>query len=215
MKIFLDTADISAIKDLASSGLIDGVTTNPSLIAKSGKEQTSVISQICEIIEGPVSAEVISTTRDEMLAEGKKLASIAKNVCIKLPTTLDGLKVSAELTKSGFLVNMTLCFSSPQAMLVAKTGATFVSPFIGRWDDIAINGMQIVHDIKTLYQNYNFQTQILGASIRHINHVIECMNIGVDVATIPPSLFEKLYSHPLTNQGLEIFLNDYKKSLAS
>jgi transaldolase len=212
MKIFLDSADVDAIKDLASSGLIDGVTTNPSLIAKSGKRLEFVIEDICKVVEGPVSAEVISLDLDGMLKEADKLSKIAPNVCIKLPITLDGLRASKILSDKGIATNVTLCFSVSQALLVAKTGAAFVSPFLGRWDDIGVDGLGLIEEIRGVFDNFGFETEILGASIRHPLHFLECAKIGVDVVTIPPSLFEKLYKHPLTDKGIEIFLTDYEKS---
>ena len=210
MLFFLDTADIKEIERLNSFGIIDGVTTNPSIIAKSGRNFKDTIAQICSIVKGPVSAEVISGEYDGMIKEANELISIANNVCIKLPTTMDGIKACKHLSDKGVLTNLTLCFSANQALLVAKAGASFVSPFIGRWDDISFNGLELIATIKEIYLNYGFTTKILAASVRHAVHVLECAKIGADVATLPPSLIEKLIQHPLTDKGLEIFANDWK-----
>lgn len=215
MKIFLDSADVAKIKELASTGLIDGVTTNPSIIAKSGRKFEDVIAEICQIIKGPVSAEVIALDCDGMLKEAEKLIKIAPNVCIKVPLTMDGLKACHVLSSKGVMVNVTLCFSVAQGLMAAKAGATFVSPFIGRWDDIGTNGMQLIAELRDVYNNYGFETEILAASVRHPIHFLEAAKIGADVATIPVDLFPKLISHPLTEKGIEIFLNDYKKSINS
>ena len=212
MKIFLDTADTKQIKAFASTGLVDGVTTNPSIIAKQGRKIQDVIAEICSIVTGPVSAEVISLDYEGMLKEAAELVKIAPNVCIKLPLTMDGLKACKTLTDNGTMVNVTLCFSAAQGLLAAKAGATFVSPFIGRLDDIGINGLELIAELRTVFNNYGFETEILAASIRHSIHFIEVAKIGADVATIPADLFPKLISHPLTEKGIEIFLNDYKKS---
>jgi transaldolase len=212
MLFFLDTADIKEIERLNSFGIIDGVTTNPSIIAKSGLDFKDTIAHICSVVKGPVSAEVISGEYDEMIKEAKELYSIAKNVCVKLPTTMDGLKACRYLSDKGIQTNLTLCFSANQALLVAKAGATFVSPFIGRWDDISFNGLELIVAIKEIYLNYGFQTKILAASVRHAVHVLECARIGADVATLPPALIEKLIQHPLTDKGLEIFKNDWKQT---
>lgn len=212
MEIFLDTADLSQIEALAPTGLIDGITTNPSIIAKSGKKIHDVIAQICSIIKGPVSAEVMSLDFEGMMKEAKELIQIAPNVCIKLPLTIDGLKACKHLTENGTMVNITLCFSASQGLMAAKAGATFISPFIGRWDDIGINGLELIAELRTIYNNYNFSTKILAASVRHPIHFLEVAKIGADVATIPADLFAKLISHPLTEQGIKIFLNDYNKS---
>jgi transaldolase len=212
MKIFLDTADIQKIKEFASTGLIDGITTNPSIIAKSGKDFKTVIAEICTLVSGPVSAEVISLETEGMLKEAEELIKIAKNVCIKLPITANGLKACKVLSDKGIMVNMTLCFSAAQGLMAAKAGATFVSPFIGRWDDIGINGMELISELRTIFNNYNFETQILAASARHPIHFLEAAQIGADVITISPDLFPKLISHPLTEKGIEIFLNDYNSS---
>ena len=210
MKIFLDTADIEKIKSLNELGIIDGVTTNPSIIAKSGRKFETVVAEICGIVEGPVSAEVISVTHEEMLREALILKDIAENICIKLPTTKDGIKTCYKLALEGIMVNMTLCFSPQQALLCAKAGASFVSPFIGRLDDIGHDGLNLISEIRQIYDNYGFETEILAASIRNSYHFTECAKIGADVATVPPSVVEALFSHPLTDKGLEIFLNDWK-----
>lgn len=212
MKFFVDTADIGEIREMNEAGLIDGVTTNPSLILKAGRPMRDVIAEICEAVDGPVSAEVTALTADEMIREGKLLAGIANNVCIKLPLTLDGLKACKALTDEGFETNVTLCFSATQALLAAKAGATYVSPFIGRLDDININGMELIADIRRIFDNYDFETQILAASIRTLNHVREAALIGADVATVPTSTLRALVKHPLTDKGLETFLSDWKKS---
>ena len=212
MKFFVDTADIGEIRELNEAGLIDGVTTNPSLILKAGRPMKDVIADICAAVEGPVSAEVTALTAEEMVREGKILAEIASNVCIKLPLTLDGLKACKHLTDEGFETNVTLCFSATQALLAAKAGATYVSPFIGRLDDININGMDLIADIRRIFDNYDFETQILAASIRTLNHVREAALIGADVATVPTSTLRALVKHPLTDKGLETFLSDWKKS---
>ena len=212
MKFFVDTADIGEIRELNEAGLIDGVTTNPSLILKAGRPMKDVIADICAAVEGPVSAEVTALTAEEMVREGKILAEIASNVCIKLPLTLDGLKACKHLTDEGFETNVTLCFSATQALLAAKAGATYVSPFIGRLDDININGMELIADIRRIFDNYDFETQILAASIRTLNHVREAALIGADVATVPTSTLKALVKHPLTDKGLETFLSDWKKT---
>ena len=212
MKFFVDTADIGEIREMNEAGLIDGVTTNPSLILKAGRPMKDVIADICAAVEGPVSAEVTALTAEEMVREGKILAEIASNVCIKLPLTLDGLKACKHLTDEGFETNVTLCFSATQALLAAKAGATYVSPFIGRLDDININGMDLIADIRRIFDNYDFETQILAASIRTLNHVREAALIGADVATVPTSTLKALVKHPLTDKGLETFLADWKKT---
>jgi len=212
MKFFVDTADIGEIREMNEAGLIDGVTTNPSLILKAGRPMKDVIADICAAVEGPVSAEVTALTAEEMVREGKILAEIASNVCIKLPLTLDGLKACKQLTDQGFETNVTLCFSATQALLAAKAGATYVSPFIGRLDDININGMDLIADIRRIFDNYDFETQILAASIRTLNHVREAALIGADVATVPTSTLKALVKHPLTDKGLETFLSDWKKT---
>lgn len=213
MKFFVDTADVGEIKELAATGLLDGVTTNPSLVAKSGGDFKEIIKEICAIVPGPVSAEVAATDYDGMMKEAKVLAKIAKNVTIKVPLTMDGLKACKALTSDGTMVNVTLCFSATQALLAAKAGATFVSPFIGRLDDIGVNGMDLIKEIRMIYDNYpDLSTDILAASIRTINHVKEAAMIGADVATIPPSILKQLVKHPLTDKGIEIFIADWKKT---
>jgi transaldolase len=212
MKFFVDTAEIKDIKELAATGLLDGVTTNPSLIAKSGRDFKEVIAEICNAVEGPVSAEVTALDADGMITEGKKLAKIAKNVAVKVPLTLDGLKACRTLSQAGTMVNVTLCFSANQALLAAKSGATFISPFIGRLDDINIDGMELIREIRQIYDNYDFTTEILAASIRTPNHVKEAALIGADVATVPPAVLKGLIKHPLTDKGIESFLADWKKT---
>lgn len=212
MKFFVDTADVDDIRELNDLGLLDGVTTNPSLILKSGRDIVEVTKEICSIVDGPVSAEVAATDYSEMMAEADVLAKIADNICIKLPLTLDGLKACKSLTDNGQQTNVTLCFSANQALLAAKAGATFISPFIGRLDDMAIDGMELIADIRTIYDNYDFDTEILAASIRTVNHVKEAALIGADVATIPPSTLKALVKHPLTDKGLDAFLADWAKT---
>lgn len=212
MKFFVDTADIADIKDLASTGMLDGVTTNPSLIAKSGRDFIEVVTEICGLTDGPVSAEVTALDAPTMLAEGRKLAKIAPNIAVKVPLTWDGLKACKTLSDEGTMVNVTLCFSANQALLAAKAGATFISPFIGRLDDINLDGLELIEEIRTIYDNYAFQTEILAASIRTANHVKEVAMIGADVATVPPAVLRGLAKHPLTDAGLEQFLSDWKKT---
>ena len=212
MKFFVDTADIAAIAELNDLGMVDGVTTNPSLILKSGRDILEVTKEICDLVSGPVSAEVIATEADAMIAEGRKLAAIAPNIAVKLPLTWDGLKACKVLTGEGHMVNVTLCFSANQALLAAKAGATFISPFIGRLDDINIDGMELIADIRTIYDNYGFETQILAASIRTVNHVLESARIGADVMTAPPAVIKAMAAHPLTDKGLETFLKDAAKA---
>ncbi|WP_119390278.1 fructose-6-phosphate aldolase [Taklimakanibacter lacteus] len=212
MKFFVDTAEIKEIKELAATGLLDGVTTNPSLIAKSGRDFKEVIAEICNAVEGPVSAEVTALDADGMITEGRKLAKIAKNVAVKVPLTLDGLKACRTLSQAGTMVNVTLCFSANQALLAAKSGATFISPFIGRLDDINIDGMELIREIRQIYDNYDFTTEILAASIRTPNHVKEAALIGADVATVPPAVLKGLAKHPLTDKGIESFMADWKKT---
>lgn len=212
MKFFIDTADISEIRDLATTGMVDGVTTNPSLVAKSGRDFKEVIAEICEVTPGPVSAEVIATTAEEMIAEGQKLCEIAPNVAVKVPLTWDGLKACRALADDGRMVNVTLCFSGNQALLAAKAGAAFISPFIGRLDDINLDGLELISEIREIYDNYDFDTEILAASIRTVNHISECAKIGADVATAPPAIIHKLVEHPLTDKGLAAFLADAQKS---
>ena len=211
MKFFADTADVKEIGDLAATGLLDGVTTNPSLIAKSGRNFFEVIAEICSIVPGPVSAEVAATDFETMLAEGKKLAGIAPNVCVKVPLTIAGLKTCKALSDEGTKVNVTLCFSPAQALLAAKAGATFISPFVGRLDDIGHDGMGLIADVVQIYQNYeNIQTEVLVASIRGTNHLVESARLGADVATMPPDVIKKLFQHPLTDKGLASFLKDWE-----
>jgi transaldolase len=212
MKFFVDTAEIKEIKELADTGLLDGVTTNPTLIAKSGRDFKEVIAEICKAVEGPVSAEVTALDAPSMIEEGKKLAKIAKNVAVKVPLTLDGLKACRTLTQGGTMVNVTLCFSANQALLAAKSGATFISPFIGRLDDINIDGMELIREIRHIYDNYDFTTEILAASIRTPNHVKDAALAGADVATVPPAVLKGLVKHPLTDKGIESFLADWKKT---
>jgi len=209
MKFFADTAEVKDIKELYDLGLLDGITTNPSLIAKSGRNIKEVIKEICDIVPGPVSAEVASTNFDGMMAEAEVLRKIADNVVIKLPLTLDGLRGVKKLTSEGTKVNVTLCFSANQALLAAKAGATYISPFIGRLDDINIEGMDLIRDIRTIYDNYAYTTEILAASIRTPNHVTQAALAGADVATIPPAIIKKLADHPLTKAGLEAFVKDW------
>jgi transaldolase len=212
MKFFVDTAEIDEIRELNETGMLDGVTTNPSLVAKSGRDFKDAIKEICSIVKGPVSAEVASTDYATMLKEGETLAKIAKNVTVKVPLTVDGLKACRALRAQGTMVNVTLCFSANQALLAAKCGATFISPFIGRLDDINLPGMQLIGDIRKIYDNFKFDTQILAASIRGVNHVSEAALAGADVATIPTSVFKKLYDHPLTDKGLASFVKDWKST---
>lgn len=213
MKFFVDTAEVSEIKELADTGLLDGVTTNPSLIAKSGRDFKTTIAEICTVVTGPVSAEVAALDFAGMMREADVLRKIAKNVTIKVPLTLDGLKACKALSSDGTMVNVTLCFSANQALLAAKAGATFVSPFIGRLDDIGLDGMELIRDIRTIYDNYpDFQTDILAASIRTVNHVKDAALIGADVATVPPAILKALVKHPLTESGLAQFVADWKKT---
>lgn len=212
MRFFVDTADIAAIRELHELGMVDGVTTNPSLILKSGRKIAEVTKEICDLVEGPVSAEVVAEKAEDMIREGKHLAQIAPNIAIKVPLTWDGLKACKQLTDEGHMVNVTLCFSAAQALLAAKAGATFISPFIGRLDDIGINGLQLIADIRTIYDNYGYETNILAASIRTGAHVTECAKIGADVITAPPAVIKGLANHVLTDKGLEMFNADWKKS---
>ena len=209
MKFFVDTADVNEIRELSDTGLLDGVTTNPSLIMKSGRDIMEVTKEICDIVDGPVSAEVTATDFEGMMKEAEVLSKIADNICIKVPLTMDGLKACKAITSSGRLVNVTLCFSANQALLAAKAGATFISPFIGRLDDMGIDGMDLIAEIRTIYDNYDFSTEILAASIRTVNHVKQAALIGSDVATVPPSVLKALVKHPLTDKGLEAFLADW------
>ena len=212
MKFFVDTAEIDAIAELNDLGTVDGVTTNPSLILKSGRNILEVTKEICDLVDGPVSAEVVALEADAMIAEGRKLAEIADNITIKLPLTWDGLKACKVLSGEGHMINVTLCFSANQALIAAKAGATFISPFIGRLDDINLDGMDLIQDIRTIYDNYGFETQILAASIRSVNHVLDAARIGADVMTAPPEVIKKLAAHPLTDKGLEQFMADWKKT---
>ena len=213
MQFFVDTADVSEIAALAETGMVDGVTTNPSLIMKSGRPMGDVIAEIAKIDEGPVSAEVTATTTPEKIAEGKKLAALAPNIAVKLPLTWDGLKACRALTGDGHMVNVTLCFSSAQALLAAKAGATFISPFIGRIDDMGLEGMKLIEEIRSIYDNYDdLSTEILAASVRTTNHVQQAAIAGADVATVPPAVLKKLVEHPLTDKGLAQFLADWNKT---
>ncbi len=212
MKLFLDTAVLDDIAALAATGLVDGVTTNPSLIAKSGADISETIAAICAMVSGPVSAEVTATDAAGMLKEGRYLAGIADNVAVKLPLTPDGLLVCKQLSDAGVMVNVTLCFSAAQALLAAKAGARFISPFIGRLDDLGRDGMGLIEDIVTLYSNYNFPTEVLVASVRSVQHVVDAALIGADVATVPPSIIHKMYQHPMTDSGLAAFLSDWSGS---
>lgn len=213
MKFFIDTANIGEIRELSETGMIDGVTTNPSLIAKTGENMTEVISEICSVIDGPVSAEVAATESDQMIKEGQHLAQIANNVVIKVPLTVDGLNACHFLSKNGIMVNVTLCFSESQAILAAKAGATYISPFVGRLDDISLDGMNLIANIRQIYENYaEFDTQILTASVRSPKHVVDAALVGADVVTIPPTTLRQLYNHPLTDKGLESFLKDWAKT---
>jgi transaldolase len=211
MKIFIDSADIGEIREAAAMGVIDGVTTNPSLVAKTKRSLAAVIADICEIIDGPISAEVISTDTDGIVAEGKKLAAIHKNVVVKVPLIADGIKAVKILTAQGIKTNVTLCFSAPQALLTAKAGATYVSPFIGRIDDAGGDGLDLIDSIVTIYRNYDLKTEVLCASIRHPVHLVRCAEIGAGVATIPHKVILQLLKHPLTDIGLAAFLEDAKK----
>ncbi|MGB3388564.1 MAG: fructose-6-phosphate aldolase [Pseudaminobacter sp.] len=212
MKFFVDTADVKEIRELNELGLLDGVTTNPSLILKSGGNIAEVTKEICSIVKGPVSAEVVATEYAEMMREAEVLSKIADNICIKVPLTLDGLRACKAITSDGRQVNVTLCFSANQALLAAKAGATFISPFVGRIDDIGIDGMELIAEIRQIYNNYHFQTEILAASIRTVNHVKQAAMIGADVATVPPATLRALVKHPLTDKGLESFLADWAKT---
>ena len=213
MEFFLDTADVDSIRELSETGLIDGVTTNPSLVAKSGKDFFTILKDISKIVSGPISAEVTALESDGMVAEGEKLAKIAKNIVIKLPLTQEGLKACKQLTKKKIKTNVTLCFSPAQALIAAKSGATFISPFVGRLDDVGENGMKLIQKIKDIYSNYpKFNTKILVASVRNMEHVAQAAIIGADVVTLPPKILEELYEHPLTKKGLDAFMEDWKKT---
>jgi transaldolase len=212
MKFFVDTANVSEIRDLAETGLVDGVTTNPSLIMKSGRDFIEVITEICALIDGPISAEVAALDAPTMIKEGRKLASLANNVVVKLPLTWEGLKACRALTNDSIKTNVTLCFSANQGLLAAKAGATYISPFIGRLDDLGVDGMDLISDLRIIYDNYGFDTQILAASIRSQAHVRDCALVGADVVTAPPSVLEGMAKHMLTDKGLQDFLNDWKKT---
>ncbi|MDO8378170.1 MAG: fructose-6-phosphate aldolase [Pseudomonadota bacterium] len=212
MQLFLDTTDTAVLKDLAGTGLVDGVTTNPTLIAKSGRPMLEVIAEICDLVEGPVSAEVAATDVAGMLAEGAKLAAIATNIVVKVPLTREGLIATAEFAVQGISTNVTLCFSAAQALLAAKAGATYISPFVGRLDDHGANGMELIAEIRAIYDNYEFDTEILAASIRNPAHVTAAALAGADCATIPPGVFLDLFKHPLTEKGLEQFMSDWAKT---
>ena len=212
MKFFVDTANIKEIEDLIPTGFVDGVTTNPSLIAKQGDDMAETIKAICSLVSGPVSAEVTATELPEMINEGKYLASLAKNVAVKVPLTISGLKACKALREQGTMVNVTLCFSAAQALLAAKAGASFISPFVGRLDDIGEKGMDLIEDIVVMYENYGFDTEVLVASVRTKQHVIDAAVIGAHVATLPPKVIYELYDHPLTDKGLKAFLDDWLKT---
>ncbi|KKC25103.1 fructose-6-phosphate aldolase [Sphingomonas sp. SRS2] len=212
MKFFVDTADTAEIADMAATGLVDGVTTNPSLIAKSGRKFVEVIAEICGLVDGPVSAEVVALDHETMMKEAEILRKIADNVCIKVPLTIDGLKTCKALSDDGTMVNVTLCFSANQALLAGKAGATFISPFVGRHDDIGFDGMGLIADIRQIYDNYDFGTEILVASVRHPVHVLESAKIGADVMTAPASVIRSLFNHPLTEKGIQGFMADWAKT---
>ena len=212
MKFFLDTADTSEIRDLSETRMVDGITTNPSLVAKSGRDFFEVLEEICGMVEGPVSAEVTATDATAMITEGRKLRELASNIAVKVPLTWDGLKACKTLTDEGTMVNVTLCFAANQALLAAKAGATFISPFVGRLDDIGLDGMELIEDIRVIYDQYDFDTEILVASIRTPNHVKDAARIGADVSTVPPDVLRKLIAHPLTDKGLDAFLKDWAKT---
>lgn len=212
MKFFVDTADIAEIRALHELGMVDGVTTNPSLILKSGRDILEVTREICDLVPGPVSAEVVALKAEDMIAEGRKLAQIAENIAVKVPLTWDGLKACKVLTDEGRMVNVTLCFTANQALLAAKAGATFISPFIGRLDDLNMDGLDLIADIRRIYDNYGFETQILAASIRSANHMSECAKIGADVCTAPPAVIHAMANHVLTDKGLAAFMADWEKT---
>ncbi len=212
MKFFVDTADVKEIRACQEMGLVDGVTTNPSLVAKSGRPFKEVIAEICSFVDGPVSAEVVALDYDGMLKEGKELRKIAKNVAVKVPMTVDGLRACKALSSDGAMVNVTLCFSANQALLAAKAGATFISPFVGRLDDINLDGMDLISEIRQIYDNYDFATNILAASMRSANHIKQAALIGADYVTAPPAVLMALVKHPLTDKGIELFLADWKKT---
>ena len=212
MKFFVDTADVDAIRELHELGMVDGVTTNPSLIMKSGRDIKEVTKEICDMVDGPVSAETVALDAEGMIAEGRELAKIADNIAIKVPLTWAGLKACKTLSDEGRMVNVTLCFSANQALLAAKAGATFISPFIGRLDDINLDGLELIADIRQIYDNYGFETNILAASIRSANHMSECAKIGADVATAPPNVIKAMAGHVLTDKGLDAFMKDWAKT---
>jgi transaldolase len=213
MKFFIDTADLEQIRELAATGLVDGVTTNPSLVAKTGRNFLDVVAEICRVVPGPVSAEVTATDYRTMVAEGTRLAAIARNVAVKVPLTPDGLRACKALSSAGTMVNVTLCFSAAQAILAAKAGATFISPFVGRLDDIGADGMELIREIVAIYRAYpQFRTEVLVASVRHIGHVVAAAKLGAHVATLPPEVLRKMYQHPLTDKGLAAFLADWQKT---
>ena len=213
MKFFIDTADLREIRDLAATGLVDGVTTNPSLVAKTGRNFLEVVREICAVVPGPVSAEVTATDVETMLAEGRKLAKLAKNVAVKVPLTPDGLKACKALSSEGTMVNVTLCFSAAQAILAAKAGATFVSPFVGRLDDVGATGMDLIREIVEIYRQYpDLKTEVLVASVRNPLHVVEAAKLGAQVATLPPAVLRQMFAHPLTDKGLQAFLADWAKT---
>lgn len=212
MKLFLDTANIDEIKALNNTGFVDGVTTNPSLIAKSGRDLMETIAEICDLVDGPVSAEVTATDAETMLKEGQKLAKIADNVAVKVPLTETGLLVCKALSDQGTMVNVTLCFSTAQALLAAKAGAKFISPFVGRLDDIGSNGMGLIEEIVTIYANYDMRTEVLVASVRGVQHVVDAALMGADVATVPPQVISAMFKHPLTDKGLAAFMSDWEKT---
>ncbi len=212
MEFFVDTADVAEIKELNDTGLLDGVTTNPSLIAKSGRDFIEVITEICGIVDGPVSAEVVALDAAGMIEQGEKLAKIADNITVKLPLTWDGLKACKHFSDKGIKTNVTLCFSASQALLAAKAGATYISPFVGRLDDISMDGMALIEEICTIYANYDYPTKVLVASVRHPQHIVDSAKIGADVATVPASVLKQLTKHPLTDKGLESFMKDWEKT---
>lgn len=214
MKFFIDSANIDEIREAASLGILDGVTTNPSLVAKEGKNFRQLLDEILELVDGPISAEVVSTDREGILTEARELAAIHPNIVVKVPLIREGLKAVRQLTDEGINTNVTLCFSPTQALLAAKAGATYISPFIGRLDDISIDGMELIEQIVTIYQNYDFRTQVLAASIRHPLHVVQAAMMGADVATIPFKIIDMMFMHPLTDSGLQKFLDDWKKNEA-
>jgi transaldolase len=212
MKFFIDSADIDELRKVNDTGMLDGVTTNPSLVAKAGRDFKEAVTEICSFVDGPVSAEVAATDYDTMVKEGETLAALADNVCVKVPLTVDGLNACRHLRAQGTMVNVTLCFSANQALLAAKAGATYVSPFIGRLDDINLPGMDLISDIRQIFDTYAFTTEVLAASIRGVNHVSEAALAGADVSTIPSAVFWKLYDHPLTDKGLDAFVKDWKST---